>query len=147
MSDEIGIDDLSAEYIKELIEKSGSNLVSLTPQEAIGEFIAHKNEEVQEATVEEYERELEYFKQHCQLQEIEDCSGLGGLELDRYRRWRRDESTEGSLAPKTMRDEMYLLSSFIDYLEQIDAVEVGLHKDITIPSLGREFGADQEVGY
>jgi integrase len=140
MSDEIGIDDLSVEDLKELIEESGSNLVSLTPQEAIEEFIAHKKEEVQKATVEEYERELEYFKQYCQLHEIEDCSELNGLELDRYRRWRRDESTEGSLAPKTMRDEMYMLSSFIEYLEQIDAVEVSLHKDITIPSLGPDEG-------
>lgn len=62
---------------------------------------------------------------------------MDGRLIDDYRVWRRDQASNAvdTLSRKTIRDEMYLLQSFLRYLESIEVVQSGLADTVVVPDL------------
>jgi len=128
--------DLSKE-MQRVLADFGSSLKPLPHDEAVEKFIANEKTELAPTTLTEYKRELDRLVKFCDMNDIEDTSELDGRVIHDFKIWRRDEAHdgEGSLSNKTMRDEMYLLRSYIRFLESIDAAVHRLHTKIEIPSL------------
>ncbi len=123
--------------LQRILQEFGDSLKPLTPAEAVEKFVENEKSELAPTTLSEYENELERFVEFCDKNEVEDSTDFDGRILHDFKIWRRDEAHagEGSLANKTMRDEMYLFRKFIRFLESIDAVTPRLHTKIEIPSL------------
>lgn len=114
-----------------------SSLKSIAPDEAVNRYLETRMSEVAESTLAGYERSLSVFTDFCEQSRIENLNNLSGRDVDDYRIYRRQESSDkvDTLSTKTMRDEMYLLRDFLDYLEDIEAVEQGLSGMVRIPEL------------
>lgn len=136
MGDTIDIENLPEE-VRSVIEMASQSLQPITPAEGVEQFLEWKSTDIVSQTVGEYERKLGYLKQFCEMKSIENLNEFDGRTLNEYRRWRRLESADRSepLAPKTMRDELYLLNNFVGFLEDIEGVADGLSKKIDIPDL------------
>jgi site-specific recombinase XerD len=118
------------------------SLNPLTPDEGVARYLKHRGSEITPNTKNEYKSELDRFADFCDQNEIENLNNLTGRDLDSYRCWRRDESTEGesSLSTKTMRDVMYLLRDFVEYLSSIEAVSSRLPGKVVVPELADDDG-------
>jgi site-specific recombinase XerD len=123
--------------LQRVLNDFGPSLKPLPHDEAVEKFIANEKAELAPKTLTEYERELNRLVKFCNMTDIEDTSELDGRVIHDFKIWRRDEEHDGdgSLSNKTMRDEMYLLRSFLRFLESIDAAVHRLHTKIEIPSL------------
>lgn len=129
MSSKVDVD--LEDFIEEI-----RGLESLEPCEGVDRYLKHRGDEITPNTKEEYEAELRLFEAFCEPNRVDDLNDLSGRDLDDYRNWRRDESAErGPLSTKTMRDVMYLLRNFVEYLVSIDAVPADLPGKVTIPEL------------
>lgn len=134
-------EELTLADIQEAITQQAS-LKSLKPSEGVEKFLSQQSPRVTSGTLDEYRRKLEYFLEYCEREEVEDLNDLCGREVDGFYTWRREHSTDQtrSLGQKTMRDDMYLFRSFLAYLENIEAVQSGLHEKVEIPQLARDDG-------
>ncbi len=123
--------------LQRVLQDFGASLKPLLFDEAVEKFIANEKTELAPSTLDEYERELTRLVDFCDMNDIGDTSELDGRVIHDFKIWRRDveHNAEGSLSNKTMRDEMYLLRSFLRFLESIDAVTPRLYTKIEIPSL------------
>jgi len=141
MADTIDIENLPEE-VQSVVEMASQSLQPLKPAEGIEQFLEKKTAEVSPQTVDEYERKLDYLLQFCEMKEIDNLNEFDGRRLNEYRRWRRTESADQSdpLAPKTMRDELYLLQDLLSFLEDIEAVQDGLSGKVDIPKLDADEG-------
>ena len=141
MGDTIDIENLPEE-VRSVIEMASQSLQPITPAEGVEQFLEWKSTDIVSQTVGEYERKLGYLKQFCEMKGIENLNEFDGRTLNEYRRWRRTESADQSdpLAPKTMRDELYLLQDLLSFLEDIEAVQDGLSGKVDIPKLDADEG-------
>lgn len=123
--------------IRNLYQHVDVSLQSLSPEEGVTRYLQSRKRELRERTVEEYRGKLEYFLEYADQHDIDDLNDLDGRDVDGYRLWRRENSSDqvDSLSPKTMRDEMYLFQNFLLYLESIEAVKPGLSAKVQIPEL------------
>lgn len=135
----MSIDEKPVEQMAQsLIEEFNSHsLESLAPREGIDRYLEARRLELTEGTLKDYERSLQKFLKWCESQSITDLNTLTSRDVDDYRIWCREESSENvdRLAPKTMRDQMYLLKSLLEYLASVDAVDPGLAADVRVPKL------------
>lgn len=137
VSEAFDVEDL--EDMRRFIEDREASLEPLGPKSGIERF-AESKVDTTEKTRDEYRRKLCFFEEYCEINEIENLNGLSGRDIDGYRHWRREESSNqvDTLSPKTMRDEMYLLGDFIGYLESIEAVKDDLSEKIVVPDVSTE---------
>ncbi|AGB36911.1 tyrosine-type recombinase/integrase [Natronococcus occultus] len=125
-----------------LLRERSPSLQPLAPSAGVDRYLDRRASELTPGTVDEYRRKLDYVVEFCAIQGVEDLNDIDGRFVDEYRVWRRDEATDAveSLGVKTMRDEMYLLQSFLRYLEAINAVRPGVTETVLIPDLGPDTG-------
>ena len=128
--------------VKKLADQFHQSLQPIEPGDGIKRFLAKKSAEVSSQTVDEYERKLDNLLQFCEMKDIDNLNDLNGRRINEYRRWRRTESADQSepLAPKTMRDELYLLQDLLSFLEDIEAVLDGLSGKVDIHKLDADEG-------
>jgi len=120
--------------LKETILSLTESLRPLNPGEGIKRYMnKRRGEDLAPSTVRTLETKLEYFETYCNNQDITNLNDLDGRLIDDYATWRRQDSTNGVLRSVTMKDDMYALRKFIEYLESIDAVETGVHERVHIP--------------
>ena len=124
-----------------------SSLESITPQRALSRYLQSREGEITDQTQSEYKRKLELFIDYCEKIGLENLNELDGRNIDGFVNWRRTRSTGECLSTKTMRDDLYLLRSFLQYLVKIDAVPTGTAQTVDIPSLDSGEGIrDVELG-
>lgn len=130
------------ELLDQLIDKLGPDLQPLSPQDGIDRYLKRKRLSITETTLDEYAGKLDRFREFLNRRNIDDLRELDGRLLDEYVTWLKYESSDQveELAPKTMRDESYLLRDLIGYLEDIDAIAPGLSDKIDIPDLPNNAG-------
>lgn len=130
------------ELLTRLVAELSPDLKECTPKRGIERFLKMKQQDVTQNTLDGYEDKLSRLLSFCDGRGIEDLRNLDGRILDDYIYWLRNESSDEvkELAPKTMRDELYLLRDCISYLEEIEAVEPGLSDTISIPDLNSNEG-------
>lgn len=114
----------------------------ITPSEAIQRYIECRRDEVTRKTLEEYENDLSTFAGYCADEELRNLNNLSGKFLDGYRAWLRTESTDEVevLSKKRMRDHMYLLGSFVEYVESIEGVPPGMAEKVRVPEIDTNDG-------
>ncbi|WP_430639364.1 tyrosine-type recombinase/integrase [Haloferax volcanii] len=133
--------DAMADKMKDIIMEAvddSPDLISFTPEEAIDEFIESKKGDTTKNTREAYRKSLHHFVDFCERNEIDEMRNLDGTDLTSYRTYRREESWEDTLSPKTMKDEQWLMNAFISHLETVDAVEQDLSDAVKIPDVDEE---------
>lgn len=143
----VGSDDIPDE-LEQLLSSATENLVSITPEEAIENYLEYKESDIRPQTISEYGRKLVHFREFCDKNGIDDLNELNGRNLNSYRKYRRTETSPGDepLAPKTMRDEMYLIQNFLRYLGNIEGVRQELSEKVQVPDLSKEDGVrDLEI--
>ncbi|SEH11539.1 Site-specific recombinase XerD [Natronorubrum sediminis] len=135
---ESSIDQLSQEDLLErLANELGPDLKPCTPEHGIQRYLKKRRSELTENTLTEYERKLSRYGQYLDRNGIEDLRELDGRTLDDMIAWRRYDSTDEveELATKTIRDDLFVLRNWVQYLEDIDAVTPDLSNSISIPDL------------
>lgn len=143
----LNADDIPPEFV-EWMQQKATSLEPIEPAEAIDQYLEHRRETIQSQTIEEYRQKLSCFEEFCSKNGIENLNDLDVRELNKYRKYRRSGSLPNgeSLAPKTMRDDMYLLRDFVEFLEGIRGVSPKLSEKVCIPELANGEGIrDVEV--
>ncbi len=126
---------ISNKNLRDFLDELPS-LDPMAPDEAVKRYLDYRGDEITRSTREEYEAELRLFAAFCGRHEIANLNDLSGRDIDDYRHWRRNQSSdEGTLSTKTMRDVMYLIRNFVSYLSSIEAVPTRLEDKIEIPNL------------
>jgi len=133
---ETNLDDV----LKECLDEQPA-LEPISPSTAVKNFLEMKSQEIRPQTVDEYRNKLEHFLTFCDDHDIDNLNDLNGRSVAEFRIYRRTETTESSsLAPKTMRDDMYLFRDFLEYLGKIEGVPVDLCEKVEIPTLDKDDG-------
>ena len=131
-------DERLKEQAQVLLEEfQQASLKPMSPDDGVDRYLETRQSELTEGTLEDYERSLQKFLTWCKKEEITNLNTLSSRDVDDYRIWCREESSEDvdRLAGKTMRDQMYLLKSLLEYLASVDAVDPGLAADVQVPAL------------
>ncbi|QSW98161.1 tyrosine-type recombinase/integrase [Haloterrigena alkaliphila] len=111
------------------------SLEPIEPDTALELYLADKDNELAEASLEAHEYRLGHFVRWCDHQDIENLNNLSGRQLQRYRVWRRDE---GDLSPVSEKTQMDTLRVFIRWLETVDGVEQDLSQKVLSPDITPE---------
>nr|WP_241988342.1 site-specific integrase [Halorubrum sp. SP3] len=107
---------------------------------AIQRYLRRRRSDSTDSSVEAWKYRLKLFREWCYGIDLKRVGELRGLDFDEYY-----EIRAGEVAPVTLEGEMWTLRMFVKYLEQIDAVERGLHESVRIPELDRDERASQEA--
>jgi site-specific recombinase XerD len=114
---------------------TADDLEPIRPAEAKEMYLSQRESEVSKSTIQAHHYRLKHFVRWCEeVQEIENLNSLSGRDLQRYKMWRRDD---GDLNNVTLVTQLSTLRVFINWCENIDAVEAGLHDKILLPSLSK----------
>jgi integrase len=115
--------------------QSRDALYEITPEDAVGRYLNHRQSSLQDATIETHRASLSFFLQWCDQNEIEYVCELDGLDLDDYYNWRRHEATQKAegLRDRSAKSQMDILRKFIENCERLDAVRKGLSDHVPSP--------------
>ena len=130
-------DDSLPPGVRDLISAYTDPLEPISPDEAINHFIDSKKNDVTQKTVDEYENKLEYLKEFCEKNGIENLNDFNGRNIIEFSKWRKEESSDkvDELSKKTMRDDLYLLADFLRFLEKINGVKQDTAAAVDPPTL------------
>lgn len=107
------------------------DLQRLDPREAIDLYLADREPELREATLESHEYRLtpfaEWVREHA---DVETLADVRGRHLAAYKRERQPE-----VAPNTLQSQMSTMRQFVRFLESIDAARPGLSEQVRVPSV------------
>jgi len=112
-------------------------LEAITPPEAVQMYLADRETELRDSSMQTHRSALRFFEQWCNDEEIENLNELTGRDLHEFRIWRREDApTKTDTLPKhSEQTQQKILRQFIRYCEQISAVEPGLHTLVRIPKV------------
>ena len=108
------------------------SLEPIDPETAIELYLADKENDLAEASLEAHEYRLNHLVRWCDEQDITNLNTLTGRQLHEYRLWRRKEGDLSKVAEKTQMDTVRV---FIRWLESIDGVEQDLSEKVLSPSI------------
>ncbi|KAA9406247.1 site-specific integrase [Haloarcula sp. CBA1131] len=107
-------------------------LESLEPEKAVELYLAQREEDSSERTVQAHWYRLKHFVRWCEQENVTDMNELSGRKLYEFRVWRRDD---GDLNTVSLRTQLSTLRAFIRFCESIDGVEKELHDKVVLPTL------------
>ncbi|MFB6140802.1 MAG: tyrosine-type recombinase/integrase [Halosimplex sp.] len=110
-------------------------LEPLSPAKAKEMFIAEREGQVAERTVQADHYRLKHFIRWCENNDIDNMNDITGRKLHEYRLWRRDD---GDLNKVSLRTQLKSLRVFIRWCESINAVVEGLHEKILLPTPSKQ---------
>ncbi|WP_235728420.1 tyrosine-type recombinase/integrase [Halosimplex carlsbadense] len=108
------------------------NLELIAPQKAVDLYLAQREDDASERTVQAHRYRLKHFVRWCGEEDLTNLNDLTGRRLYEYRLWRKDD---GDLNPVSLRTQLSTLRAFVRFCESIDAVESGTHEEILLPTL------------
>jgi len=100
------------------------------PREAAERYLRRRDADATEKSINGWRYRLKLFADWCDSVGIETVGDLQAYDLDEYYELRSAE-----IAPVTLEGEMWTLSMFLEFLEDIEAVEEGLADAVRIPDL------------
>ena len=109
----------------------------LSPREAVHRYIRRRRSDATDQSVESWWYRLKLFVEWCEDIGIETVGDLRGFDLDEFYEHRSDV-----VAPATLEGEMWTLTMFVRYLEQIEGVESGLAESVRVPDIDDEDRTD-----
>ncbi|MFC7155168.1 tyrosine-type recombinase/integrase [Halomarina halobia] len=110
-----------------------------TPAEAVEWYLAERDPELSEKSLQNHRYRLSQFLTFCEAEEIDNLNALTGRDLHRFRVWRSED-----IKPVTLRGELQTLRVFLDFCAAIDAVEQGMRERVHLPAVPAEDEARDE---
>jgi site-specific recombinase XerD len=111
-------------------------LTPTTPAEAVEWYLAEREPELSEKSLQNQRYRLEQLCAFCDEEEIENINSLTGRDIHRFRVWRSEDIKTISL-----RGELQTLRVFLEFCATIEAVEPGLRERVKIPDIEPEYEA------
>jgi len=99
-------------------------------RDAIRRYLRRRKPDATDKSIEGWRYRLKLFAEWCEGVDIFRVGELQAYDLDEYYELRSAE-----IAPVTLEGEMWTLSMFLEFLEDIDAVDDGLSDAVRIPDL------------
>ena len=109
----------------------------LPPRKAVERYLRRRRADATRKSVESWKYRLKLFVEWVEGIGIEHVGELRPYDLDEY-----FELRSGRIAPSTLEGEMFTLRSFVEYLEDLDAVDDGLSDAVRIPDVDAEDRSD-----
>ncbi|QCC47450.1 tyrosine-type recombinase/integrase [Halobellus limi] len=106
---------------------------ALSPREAVERYLRRRKSDATEASVTTWRYRLKLFVEWCDDVGIERVDEIGRLDLDEYFGVRSD-----AVAPATLEGEMWTLRMFVDFLEDLGAVDDGFAEAVRIPDVDED---------
>ncbi len=117
-----------------------SDLEPITPREAVELYVAHREPELSEKTLQNHKYRLDSFVEWCEKVGLENLNELSGRDLHRYRVWRQQD-----ISLVTLRGQLATMRVFLEFCASIDAVESGMRERVKLPELDRGEDARDEL--
>ena len=111
------------------MRRRSGNPSDMPPREAMERFLDSSRLDRADETIRTYRYRLKLFVEWCEVYEIDRVGAFDGTVFDDYRRQR----TGDGLAPSTLRNEMQTIKKWVEYLEEIEAVDDGLGEKVRVP--------------
>ncbi|QSG06446.1 tyrosine-type recombinase/integrase [Halapricum desulfuricans] len=105
----------------------------LAPADAVERYLRRRRSDSTEKSVHGWEYRLKLFVEWCDAVGLDEVGQLEGYDLDEYY-----EVRSADVAPATLEGEMWTLKTFLEFLEDIEAVDEGLSEKVRIPDLDAE---------
>ncbi|WP_136688341.1 tyrosine-type recombinase/integrase [Halorhabdus amylolytica] len=105
----------------------------LSPPAAVQRYLRRRKPDSTEQSIHGWEYRLKLFVEWCESVGITEVGQLEGYDLDEYY-----EIRSADIAPATLEGEMWTLQMFLEFLEDIEAVNDGLSEKVRIPNLDPE---------
>ncbi|MHB9287336.1 tyrosine-type recombinase/integrase [Halobacteriales archaeon Cl-PHB] len=102
---------------------------NLSPREARDRWLDKLRVQYSDETVSSYHYRLKLFVEWAEENGIESVADLSGWDLESFETHRRGED----IALPTLKNEMSTLKNWLEYLENVDAVEDGLPEKVNVP--------------
>lgn len=112
----------------------------MPPEAAVERYLKRRQSDSTESSVYAWKYRLKLFVEWCEEMDIEVVGDLRGRDLDLYY-----EDRAADVAPVTLEGEMFTLRKFVEYLDQLDAVEGRLHESVRIPDLDQGERTDETL--
>jgi site-specific recombinase XerD len=109
-----------------------AELEAITPAKAREMYLAQRQDEVAEETLQSHKYRLNPFVQWCEQEGIKNLNDLTARSLHEYRLWRKED---GDLNTVSLRTQLSTVRVFVKFLESIDGAEQGLHEKILVPTV------------
>ena len=104
-----------------------------TPAKAVEWYLAEREPEVSEKTLQNQRYRLEQFLAFCSDHEIDGMNRLTGRDIHRFRVWASQD-----IEKVTLRGYLQTFRVFLEFCAAIDAVEPGLRERVQIPNVEPE---------
>jgi len=115
-----------------------AELQPIAPAEAKRMYLAQRENEVAESTLQAHHYRLKPFVGWCESTELTNLNDLTARALHEYRIYRKEQD---DLNTVTLRTQLSTIRVFVKFLESIDGAEQGLHEKMLIPSMDTGEGA------
>lgn len=120
-------------------ERGSDGPESLPVRDAVARYLQRRRADATESSVYSWEYRLKLFIEWCEGAGIEEVGQLRALDLDEYY-----DIRSGAVQPSTLEGEMWTLKKFVEYLDQIDAVEDDLHESVRVPNVDADARSNDE---
>jgi len=111
----------------------------LPVRDAVSRYLRRRRADATDSSVYSWEYRLKIFIEWCEGIGIERVGDLRPVDLDEYY-----DIRSGTVEPTTLRGEMWTLKGFVEYLDQLDAVEDDLQDAVRIPNVEKEDRSNDE---
>lgn len=102
----------------------------MAPREAAQRYLRRRDADATDKSIEGWRYRLKLFVEWCESVGLTEVQQLQPYDIDEYYELRSKE-----IAPVTLEGEMWTLSMFLEFLEDLDAVDDGLSDAVRIPDL------------
>lgn len=105
----------------------------LPAREAAERYLRRRRPDSTDKSIKGWRYRLKLFVEWCESVGITEVGQLRGYDIDEYYELRSSE-----IAPATLEGEMHTLRKFVEFLENIEAVDEDLHEKVRVPNLDPE---------
>ncbi|WP_160134447.1 tyrosine-type recombinase/integrase [Halococcus salsus] len=107
-------------------------LEPITPSEAKDLYLAQREGEVSEETLQSHHYRLKSFVSWLDDMDVRNMNSLTSRHIHKFRLFRKEEKDINKV---TVRTQLSTIRVFVKFLESIDAVEQGLSEKILVPKM------------
>ncbi|WP_255246093.1 tyrosine-type recombinase/integrase [Halolamina sp. CBA1230] len=106
---------------------------SMSPHEAVNEYLADKQSEVVNSTFHNHKHRLNVFLEWCEENGLEDMNNVRGRHLHEFKKWRAQD-----IKRVTLNNQLGTVRQFLQFCERLDVAPMGINERLALPDLDRE---------
>jgi len=123
-----------------------NELEPISPREAVRLYLADREMELSEKSLENHRYRLDSWLEFCDEQGIDNMNVVTGRTVHQFRVWRQsgDGNDYEPVSKATLKGNLATLRVFFEFAASIDAVESGLRERVRVPTLDSEEASRDE---